>query len=135
MKIRVAYYTHLDANRLIVQDTDGNWWARPLDMRPAERGEYTPYAGAKPPKRDVDDWWLPLPAYFPLYGLVLENPTAYAIRYYRRTIARLTQGQLAEKISSTQAQIARYESGEQSPTVDALRNIAEALEIEPAKLI
>ena len=52
-----------------------------------------------------------------------------------REAAGVTQAGLADKIHSTQAQIARYESGEQDMTVIRFLQIAQALGIDPGELI
>ena len=44
-----------------------------------------------------------------------------------RLAAGLSQGALAELIDTTQQQIAKYESGKQSPTAEKLELIAKAL--------
>ncbi len=52
-----------------------------------------------------------------------------------REAAGFTQAGLAFRIKSTQAQIARYESGEQDMSVFRFMQIAQALGIDPGELI
>ena len=52
-----------------------------------------------------------------------------------RMAAEITQVQLAKNIGTTQQVIARYESGEQDPTVSRLIEIAQALGVSAATLI
>ncbi|MBK1725561.1 helix-turn-helix domain-containing protein [Halorhodospira neutriphila] len=56
------------------------------------------------------------------------------IRQARRQ-AGLTQAQLAEQLGVAQSGISRIESGERPVTVEMLQAIAEALGVEPAKLL
>jgi len=56
------------------------------------------------------------------------------IKSTRQSIS-MTQAALAQAIGTTQQVIARYESGEQEPTVSRLIEIAKALKIKPSELI
>jgi repressor LexA len=56
------------------------------------------------------------------------------IKSNRQSIS-MTQAALAQAIGTTQQVIARYESGEQEPTVSRLIEIAKALKIKPSELI
>ncbi len=64
----------------------------------------------------------------------MKNPVAENIKS-ARTAAGLNQTELAGKLSTTQQQVSKWESGEQSPTVEKLIEIAGALGVQPAELL
>jgi predicted transcriptional regulator len=47
-----------------------------------------------------------------------------------RAKGEITQKQLAEKMGTKQSAIARFESGRSNPTLDFIKRLAEALELE-----
>lgn len=55
------------------------------------------------------------------------------IRYYRK-MAGLTQEQLAEKIYTVKSDISEIENDKRSITIQKLLDIADALQVHPAKL-
>ena len=61
--------------------------------------------------------------YFDYYGKQLE--ISYALLQMRKR-ARMSQGQLAKKIGTTQSNVARMEAGNQNFTIGMLTRIAEA---------
>lgn len=47
----------------------------------------------------------------------------------------ITQAELADRINSTRANIARFETGKHDPQLSTVAKLAEALGVEPAELI
>lgn len=63
-----------------------------------------------------------------------DTPTGKLIREYRKQKG-LTQGELGEKLGMTASTIMRYERGQRKVSVEMLRQIATALEIDPYSLM
>lgn len=78
------------------------------------------------PFKTLKDRWNADPAFREAYDKVsIEMELAFAIAEARHR-AKLTQAQLADKIGSSQAMIARWENGTVMPSTKSLAKIAEA---------
>jgi DNA-binding XRE family transcriptional regulator len=76
--------------------------------------------------KTLRDKWMANAEFREAYNRVSpEMEIAFAIAEARHR-AKLTQEQLAEKIETSQAAVARWENGTSMPTIKTLRRIAEA---------
>lgn len=76
--------------------------------------------------RELHEEWMKNPEYVKAYG-ALEEEFALADAFIRaRTQADLTQEQVAERMGTTQAVIARLESGRVKPSTRTLERFAKA---------
>ncbi|HVL73080.1 MAG TPA: helix-turn-helix transcriptional regulator [Beijerinckiaceae bacterium] len=76
--------------------------------------------------KELRDRWMADPAFRAAYDKVSpEMEIAFAIAEARHR-ARLTQAQLAEKVGTSQATVARWESGGHMPSTKTLARIAAA---------
>ena len=78
------------------------------------------------PVEDVFREWRKDPAYVAAYESLEEEFTLASSMIAARVNAGLTQAQLAERMHTTQAVIARLESGRVKPSTRTLERIAEA---------
>lgn len=78
------------------------------------------------PARQIIEEWKQDPEYVAAYDALEEEFALASALIKARTQAKLTQEQLAEKMGTTQATIARLESGRQMPNTKTLQRIAEA---------
>ena len=78
------------------------------------------------PARRVFEEWRRDPDYRREYDALEEEFTRAALFIKARAAAGLTQQELADRMSTSQAFIARLESGRQNPSTTTLRRFAEA---------
>ena len=71
-------------------------------------------------------WMETRPGYKAAYDALEEEYTLAAALIQARAAANLTQGELAQRMNTTQTAIARLESGRIKPTTRTLEKLAEA---------
>lgn len=78
------------------------------------------------PFKQLRDRWMADPTFREAYDAIgPEMEIAFAIAEARHR-AKLTQAELAEKIGSSQAMVARWERGTAMPSTRSLQRVAEA---------
>lgn len=78
------------------------------------------------PFNQLRDKWMADPAFRDAYEMIgPEMEIAFAIAEARHK-AKLTQAELAERIGSSQAMVARWERGVAMPSTRSLKRVAEA---------
>jgi ribosome-binding protein aMBF1 (putative translation factor) len=75
---------------------------------------------------DLHEKWMQDPKYAVAHNALEEEFTLASALIKARVQANLTQEQLAEKMGTTQAAIARLESGRQMPSTKTLKRLADA---------
>ena len=78
------------------------------------------------PARELHEKWKRDPEYVEAYDALEEEFAIAAALIKARANADLTQEQLAERMGTTQATIARLESGRSMPSTRTLKRVAEA---------
>lgn len=78
------------------------------------------------PAADLHRKWMNDPAYRTAYAALEEEFALVSSVIEARTRAKLTQAQLAKKMGTTQAVVARLESGRSMPSTRTLERFAKA---------
>jgi transcriptional regulator with XRE-family HTH domain len=76
--------------------------------------------------RKVAKRWMKEPGFKAGYDAVEEEFSLASLLIEARTRAKLTQGELAERMGTSQSTIARLESGKAKPSLSTLRRLAKA---------
>jgi transcriptional regulator with XRE-family HTH domain len=78
------------------------------------------------PLKKIAKRWMKEPGFRDGYDALDEEFTVASMLIAARTRANLTQGELAEKMGTSQSTIARLESGAAKPSLSTLRRLAQA---------